>query len=163
MKRRGSFRWATTRKDFQDTTQDEDYDFNNHIGVAFVRVVLPRKGKWDRGDILVQLYRQSLLLGLEGWKFSRKPWPVSNRLHRHGAKNAQDMGLVLIGCEESQTICLAFRKLGHEAYSCDLKPCSGGHPEWHLQMDVFEAIKLKPWDLAIFHPECTYLTVSANS
>lgn len=70
--------------------------------------------------------------------------------------------LVLVGCEESQTVCKAFRKLGHEAYSCDLLPCSGGHPEWHLHMDIFEAIKMKKWDLAIFHPECTYLTGSAN-
>lgn len=69
---------------------------------------------------------------------------------------------VLIGCEESQTICKEFRKLGHEAYSCDLLPCSGGHPEWHLQMDVFEAIELNEWDLAVFHPECTRLTVTAN-
>lgn len=69
---------------------------------------------------------------------------------------------VLIGCEESQAICKEFRLLGHEAYSCDLLPCSGGHPEWHLQMDVFEAIELKKWDLAIFHPECTRLTVTAN-
>jgi hypothetical protein len=70
--------------------------------------------------------------------------------------------LVLVGCEESQTVCKAFRALGHEAYSCDLLPCSGGHPEWHLQMDVFEAIKLKKWDIGIFHPECTRLTVAAN-
>lgn len=70
--------------------------------------------------------------------------------------------LVLIGCEESQEVCKAFRALGHEAYSCDLEESSGGHPEWHLQMDVFEAIKLKKWDLAIFHPTCTYLTISAN-
>jgi len=69
---------------------------------------------------------------------------------------------VLIGCEESQAVCIEFRKLGHEAYSCDLKPCTGGHPEWHLQMDVFEAIKLKDWDMGIFFPTCTYLTVSAN-
>lgn len=69
---------------------------------------------------------------------------------------------VLIGCEESQTVCKAFRALGYEAFSCDLLPCSGGHPEWHLQMDVFEAIKLKKWDLGIFHPECTRLTVTAN-
>lgn len=69
---------------------------------------------------------------------------------------------ILIGCEESQAICLEFRKLGHEAFSCDLKPSSGGHPEWHLQMDVFESIKLRKWDLMIAHPECTYLTVSAN-
>lgn len=70
--------------------------------------------------------------------------------------------LVLVGCEESQTVCKAFRASGHEAYSCDLLPCSGGHPEWHLQMDVFEAIKLKKWDIGIFHPECTRLTVAAN-
>jgi hypothetical protein len=53
------------------------------------------------------------------------------------------MGRVLIACEESQTICKAFRELGHEAYSCDLLPESGGHPEWHFQRDVFEVIKLK--------------------
>lgn len=69
---------------------------------------------------------------------------------------------ILIGCEESQAVCKAFRKRGHEAFSCDILPCSGGHPEWHLQMDVFEAIKLKEWDAAIFFPPCTYLTVSAN-
>ena len=67
---------------------------------------------------------------------------------------------VLIGCEESQAVCLEFRKRGHEAYSCDLKPCSGGHPEWHLQMNIFEAIKLKKWDLMIAHPPCTDLAVS---
>jgi len=69
---------------------------------------------------------------------------------------------ILIGCEESQAVCKTFRELGHEAYSCDLKPCSGGHPEWHLQMDVFEAIKLKDWDMGVFFPDCTYLTISAN-
>jgi len=69
---------------------------------------------------------------------------------------------VLLGCEESQAVCVEFRKLGHDAYSCDLQECSGGHPEWHLEMDVFEAIKLKKWDLGIFFPTCTYLTVSAN-
>jgi hypothetical protein len=45
-------------------------------------------------------------------------------------------GHVLIGCEESQAVCIAFRKIGIEAYSCDLKPCSGGHPEWHIQEDI---------------------------
>lgn len=70
--------------------------------------------------------------------------------------------IVLIGCEESQEVCIAFRNAGHEAYSCDLKPCSGPFPEWHLQMDVFEAIeRIKP-NLAILHPPCTYLTVTAN-
>ena len=69
---------------------------------------------------------------------------------------------ILVGCEESQAVTIELRKLGHEAYSCDLIPCSGGHPEWHLQMDVFEAIELKDWNLGIFFPTCTYLTVSAN-
>lgn len=68
---------------------------------------------------------------------------------------------IIVGCEESQAICLAFRKAGHEAYSCDLKPCSGGHPEWHLQMDIFEAVKLKNWDMLIAHPPCTFLAGSS--
>lgn len=66
---------------------------------------------------------------------------------------------VLIGCEESQAVCIEFRKLGFETYSCDLLPCSGGHPEWHIQGDVLDVID-DGWDLAIFHPECTYLSVS---
>ena len=69
---------------------------------------------------------------------------------------------ILVGCEESQEVTKAFRSLGHEAYSCDIKPPSGGHPEWHLQMDVFEAIDLIKPDMGIFFPDCTYLTVSAN-
>ena len=69
---------------------------------------------------------------------------------------------ILVGCEESQVVCIELRKLGHEAYSCDLEECSGGHPEWHLQMDIFDAIKLKNWDAGIFFPPCTYLTISAN-
>ena len=66
---------------------------------------------------------------------------------------------VLIACEESQAVTKAFRALGHEAYSCDLLPCSGGHPEWHYQQDVFEVID-KGWDLMIAHPPCTFLSVS---
>lgn len=69
---------------------------------------------------------------------------------------------VLVGCEESQTVCSEFRKLGHTAFSCDLVPCSGGYSEWHLQMDVLKAIKIKSWDVGIFFPPCTYLTVSGN-
>lgn len=68
---------------------------------------------------------------------------------------------ILIGCEESGIVRDAFRKLGHDAWSCDILPCSG-NPEYHLQMDVFDAIKLKQWDLAIFHPPCTYLTITGN-
>lgn len=70
--------------------------------------------------------------------------------------------LILVGCEESQAVTKALRANGHFAFSCDLKPCSGGHPEWHLQMDVFKAIKLKDWDAGIFFPDCTYLTCSAE-
>ena len=69
---------------------------------------------------------------------------------------------IIVGCEESQAVTIELRKQGHQAFSCDLQECSGGHPEWHLQMDVFEAIKLKKWDAGIFFPDCTYLTVSAN-
>ena len=70
--------------------------------------------------------------------------------------------LVLIGCEESQTVCKELRKLGHEAYSCDLQDCSGGHPEWHLQMDIRKALSLKKWDLFICHPPCTFLSNSSS-
>lgn len=64
---------------------------------------------------------------------------------------------ILIACEESQVLCKAFRALGHEAYSCDIKPCSGGRPEWHLQCDVLTVLD-RDWDLMIAHPECTRLT-----
>lgn len=67
---------------------------------------------------------------------------------------------VLVACEESQTVCIAFRNRGHEAYSCDILECSGGHPEWHFKMDCLEAIKLENWDLMIAHPPCTYITNS---
>jgi hypothetical protein len=66
---------------------------------------------------------------------------------------------VLVGCEESQAVCIEFRKLGHEAYSCDLQPCSGGHSEWHYQKDIFEVIDMG-WDLMIAFPPCTHLAVS---
>lgn len=69
------------------------------------------------------------------------------------------MKKVLVACEESQEVTKAFRELGHEAFSCDLLPCSGGHPEWHYQQDVFEVID-KGWDMMIAHPPCTYLAVS---
>ena len=92
---------------------------------------------------------------------------------------------VLIACEESQRVCTAFREKGHEAYSCDIIECSGGHPEWHIQGDVlnvlnptqhctpvgdvFEGIEFKTvdgvahtiqpkWDLIIAHPPCTYMS-----
>lgn len=68
---------------------------------------------------------------------------------------------VLVACEESQTVTRAFRKLGHEAFSCDILPCSGGHPEWHLQQDVTYLLKQK-WDVIIAHPPCTHLAVSGS-
>lgn len=69
---------------------------------------------------------------------------------------------ILVGCEESQAITKEFRKLGHEAYSCDLLPCSGGHPEWHIQGDIFEVIDSKEWDMMIAHPPCTFLSSSGS-
>ena len=68
---------------------------------------------------------------------------------------------VLVACEESQAVTIELRKLGHEAYSCDIEPCSGGHPEWHLQQDVTPLLR-KDWDMIIAFPPCTYLTVAGN-
>ena len=81
---------------------------------------------------------------------------------------------VLIACEESQTVCEAFRALGHEAYSCDIQEPSGGKPEWHILGDALEAIKggtivtmdgqvhsVGRWDLLIAHPPCTYITAAS--
>ncbi len=86
---------------------------------------------------------------------------------------------VLVACEESQRVCIEFRKLGHKAYSCDIIECSGGHPEWHIQGDVLKVLnplingiefhtcdskyhRVMKWDLIIAHPPCTYLTVTGN-
>lgn len=68
---------------------------------------------------------------------------------------------VLVACEESQRVTMAFRELGHEAFSCDIEPCSGGHPEWHIQDDALLVIN-EGWDLIVAHPPCTYLTVTGN-
>lgn len=67
---------------------------------------------------------------------------------------------VLVACEESQTVCKAFREKGHIAFSCDLQACSGGKPEWHIQRDCISLIKdsLSEWNLIIAHPPCTYLS-----
>lgn len=88
---------------------------------------------------------------------------------------------VLVACEESQRVCTAFREKGHNAFSCDIIPCSGGHPEWHIQGDVLPLINgfcsfktqdmtdtdepiwlLKKWDLIIAHPPCTRLCNSGQ-
>ena len=92
---------------------------------------------------------------------------------------------VLVACEESQEVCKAFRALGHEAYSCDIQECSGGHPEWHIMKDVTGILNPKDhgnntlpavwfvtmdgeyhgvekWDLIIAHPPCTYLSNAGN-
>lgn len=90
---------------------------------------------------------------------------------------------VLVACEESQRVCIEFRKLGHEAYSCDIEECSGGHPEWHIQDDVLRILKptyggeawlidfctmdgeihvIDKWDMILAFPPCTYLTVTGN-
>ena len=82
---------------------------------------------------------------------------------------------VLVACEESQRVCIEFRKLGHEAYSCDVIEPSGGYPEWHIKGDALEIINgccefvtmdgthhniSGKWDLIIAHPPCTYLTLN---
>lgn len=64
---------------------------------------------------------------------------------------------VLVACEESQAVTKELRRLGHEAYSCDIIPCSGGHPEWHLQQDVLPLLN-EHWDMIIAFPPCTYLS-----
>ena len=82
---------------------------------------------------------------------------------------------VLVACEESQAVCKEFRRLGHEAYSCDIIECSGGHPEWHIMQDVLPLLNGNcafktmdgtehnvegKWDMIIAHPPCTHLSVS---
>ena len=64
---------------------------------------------------------------------------------------------ILVACEESQAVTKELRKLGHEAYSCDVLPCSGNHPEWHLQVDAIELLKMN-WDMIIAFPPCTFLS-----
>jgi hypothetical protein len=66
---------------------------------------------------------------------------------------------ILVACEESQAVTIELRSLGHEAYSCDIEPCSGGHPEWHLQRDVIPLL-VDSWDMIIAFPPCTHLAVS---
>jgi site-specific DNA-cytosine methylase len=66
---------------------------------------------------------------------------------------------ILVGCEESQAVTKELRKLGHEAYSCDILACSGGRPEWHIQGDIIEQVN-KGWDMLIAFPPCTHLAVS---
>ena len=68
---------------------------------------------------------------------------------------------ILVACEESQAVTIELRALGHDAFSCDLLPCSGGHPEWHYQCDIFDIID-DGWDMLIGFPPCTYLTVTGN-
>lgn len=67
---------------------------------------------------------------------------------------------VLVACEESQAVCIEFRKLGIEAFSCDLLPCSGGHPEWHIQGDALEVMYNGKWSMIIAFSPCTDLAVS---
>lgn len=84
---------------------------------------------------------------------------------------------ILVACEESQAVTIEMRKLGHEAYSCDIQECSGGHPEWHVMQDVLPLLDgecsfvsmdgqthtiVGKWDMIIAFPPCTYLTVTGN-
>lgn len=87
-------------------------------------------------------------------------------------KGEYDMN-ILIACEESQEVCKAFRKRGHEAYSCDIMNCSGGYPEWHIKGNVLPLLEggkfitcdftphnVSKWDMIIAFPPCTDLAVS---
>ena len=67
---------------------------------------------------------------------------------------------VLVACEESQVVCSEFRRLEHEAFSCDILPCSGDNPKWHIQGDVLKVIESEHWDLMVAFPPCTHLAVS---
>ena len=99
------------------------------------------------------------------------------------AENPKKKMKVLVACEESQRVCIEFRKRGHEAYSCDIEECSGGHPEWHIQNNVLNVLNpcddgeliaisfstmddeihiVEKWDMIIAFPPCTYLTVTGN-
>lgn len=84
---------------------------------------------------------------------------------------------ILVACEETQTVTTELRKLGHEAYSCDICECSGGHPEWHIQQDVVPLLNGRctfkdcmgvehtidgKWDMIIAFPPCTYLTNASS-
>lgn len=93
------------------------------------------------------------------------------RQHRKEVRSMK----VLVACEESQRVCAAFRAIGHEAYSCDVQECSGGHPEWHVCSDVLPVLHggnfttmdgadhyVNRWDLVIAHPPCTYLSGVTN-
>jgi len=66
---------------------------------------------------------------------------------------------ILVACEESQIVTKEFRNKGHDAWSCDIEPCSGGYPEWHLQQDVRPLLR-QTWDLIIAFPPCTHLASS---
>jgi hypothetical protein len=68
------------------------------------------------------------------------------------------MARILIACEESQAVCIEFRKLGHEAFSCDIQDCSGGHPEWHIVGNAINEAYSNKYDLMIAHPPCTYMS-----
>ena len=84
---------------------------------------------------------------------------------------------ILVACEESQAVTIEMRRLGHEAYSCDIEPCSGGHPEWHIMQNVLpllngncsfktmdgteHSIETR-WDMIVAHPPCTFLTTAGN-
>jgi len=76
-------------------------------------------------------------------------------------KSMKELMRILVACEESQAVTKELRARGHEAFSCDILPCSGGHPEWHVQRDVTSLLKRK-WDMIIAFPPCTFLTVSGN-
>lgn len=100
-------------------------------------------------------------------------WMKQEYLKRLAKEPDKKVMTILVACEESQTVTIELRRLGHNAYSCDLLPSSGGHPEWHIIGDVIDVIYNRAgtletgtnfscdrWDMMIAHPPCTYLSSS---
>jgi hypothetical protein len=92
----------------------------------------------------------------------RNNWPDTEGISHFSRSRAVPLEAVmkvLVACEESQAVTVAFRERGHEAYSCDLLPASGGHPEWHIQADALTVLD-DDWDLVLAFPPCTHLACS---
>ncbi len=100
---------------------------------------------------VIKLRAKAILIKQKQLSLSLGNLPTTNRPLR-----------ILVACEESQTVTMALRSRGHEAYSCDILPTTGKHPEWHIQGDVLNQLD-KGWDMMIAFPPCTYLTVSGNA
>jgi hypothetical protein len=87
---------------------------------------------------------------------------VSRMFTETHKKPSYNQPFILVGFEESQAITSELRFRGYNAFSCDLQDCSGSMPEFHLKMDIFQAINLRKWDMIILHPPCTFTALCGN-